>query len=345
MVQRTLKEPKAVEVDEITLDGKRIRVRNQDLPIEVVRLDPTNPRIAHTFAFEAQGSTVSQERQLEQRLWEDPDVHDLLRQVAVNQGLIERIIVRSDYSVVEGNCRTVVYRKLRERFPKDPTWKLIPARVLPADIAGRDVAILLGEMHVAGKNTWSPFEKAGHTFRLHKEFMLTQDEIAARLRISKSKVNQLVRAFEAMKLRYLPKYPGRGAIRKFSYFEELFKNPELRDWAIDSRNLDKFVWWVGEGQLEQGSQVRALPSILNNKEAIKAFSELGFAAARKIVEAENPALTSPLFKAMVEVTALLEQARMDDILRLRKGGSETAQNITANLSIALSRFRELSGLD
>ena len=345
MRRRIVREQRAIEVDEITLDGKRIRVRNQDLPLEQVHLDPTNPRIAHTFALEQSGSSANQERQLEERLWSDPDVHDLLRQVAVNRGLIERIIVRSDYSVVEGNCRTVVYRKLRERFPKDQHWQKIPARVLPADIAGRDVAILLGEMHVAGKNTWSPFEKAGHTFRLHKEFMLTQDEIAARLRISKSKVNQLVRAFEAMKLQYLPKYPGRVAIRKFSYFEELFKNPELRDWAVDARNLDKFVEWVGVGRFDQGSQVRALPAILNNKAALKAFTESGFGAAKTIVEAENPALTSPLFKAMVELTSLLEQARMDDILRLRKGGSETAQRIIKDLSNALSRFRELSGLE
>ncbi len=337
--------PEAVEVDEIPLDGKRIRVRNQDIPLERVRLDPTNPRIAHTFAFEKVGDAASQERLLQERLWADPDVRDLLRQVEINRGLIERIIVRSDYSVVEGNCRTVVFRKLRERFPKDTTWQKIPARVLPSDIAGRDVAILLGEMHVSGKNTWSPFEKAGHTFRLHKEFMLTQDEIATRLRISKSKVNQLIRAFEAMKLRYMPKYPGRGAIRTFSYFEELFKNPELRDWAADTRNLDKFAEWVGEERLEQGSQVRALPAILENEAAHKAFIQSGFSSAKKIVEAENPALTSPLFKAMVELTGLLEQARMDDIMRLRKGGNETARRITENLYTALARFRELSALE
>src|SRR5262245_27945685 len=89
--------PLAVEVDEITLDGKRIRVRNQDLPLERVRLDPTNPRIAHTFALERGNEAKSQEKQLEDRLWADPDVRDLMRQVEVNRGLIERIIVRSDY--------------------------------------------------------------------------------------------------------------------------------------------------------------------------------------------------------------------------------------------------------
>lgn len=333
-----------VEVDEITVDGKRIRVRNQDIALDAVRLDPLNPRIRHTFALEGTSSADTEAR-VEERLWSDPDVHDLLQQVAVNRGLIERIIVRNDYTVVEGNCRTVVYRKLRERFPRDSAWQTIPARVLPDDITAKDIAILLGQMHVNGKNTWSPFEKAGHVYRLHKEFMLTQDEVATRLRISKSKVNQLVRAFEAMKLRYMPKYPGRASIRKFSYFEELFKNADLRDWAVDVQNLERFVGWVGQGRLEQGNQVRAVPAILKNGQALEEFEKNGFAAAIKIVEAENPTLTSPLFKAMVELTVMLEQARLDDILRVRKTGSATAHEITENLTNALARFRELSHLN
>ncbi len=343
MARNAEKEPITVEVDEITLDGKRIVVRNQTLPIEVVRLDPTNPRIAHTLALGSHGGGKSLQQQLANRLWEDPDVHDLLHQVLINRGLIERIIVRSDLSVVEGNCRTVVYRKLQERYPDDPIWRTIPARVLPEDITRRDIAILLGEMHVAGKNTWSPFEKAGHIYTLHKDLALSQDEIATRLRISKSKVNQLVRAFEAMRSKYLPKYPT-GAIRKFSYFEELYKNSGLRDWAVDPSNLDMFVIWVGENQITQGNQVRVLPEILNNAAAYKAFVSIGFEAAKRIVEASNPTLTSPLFKTMVELTGLLEQARMDDILRLRQNPEDPTRGITENLTAALAKFRDLCGL-
>src|SRR5262249_32437384 len=155
-------------------------------------------------------------------------VRDLYRQVLINKGLVERIIVRPNGTVVEGNCRTVVYRKLLQKHPRDPARREIPAPMLPADIGAKDVAILLGEMHVAGKNTWSSFEKAGHVYRLHEEFALTQDEIAQRLRMSKSKVNQLIRAFGVMKNKFLPKYPGPTSSRKFSYFEELFKKPQLR---------------------------------------------------------------------------------------------------------------------
>src|SRR5207249_11553370 len=99
--------------------------------------------------------------------WKDTDVRDLYRQVLINQGLVERIIVRQDGTIVEGNCRTVVYRKLQHNQPSERRWHRIPARVLPSDIGERDVAILLGEMHVAGKDNWSTCEKAGYVYSVH----------------------------------------------------------------------------------------------------------------------------------------------------------------------------------
>ena len=333
-------------VDEITLDGKRVQVQSIDLPLEQVRLDPRNPRIANTVLVSISDEGEALQRKLEALLWDDPDVRDLYRQVLVNKGLVERIIVRQDGNVVEGNCRTVVYRKLREKHPSEGRWRNIPARVLPGDIADRDVAILLGEMHVAGKNTWTPFEKAGHVYRMHNDFALIQDEIAVRLRMSKSKVNQLIRAFDMMKNKYLPKYPGPASSRKFSYFEELFKNPRLREWVTSTPQAgDAFVDWVGTGKLEQGVQVRELPAILDDEDAIKTLTAEGFAAAQRLLAEDNPAITSKLFRRMVEMTEALKKAQLDDIQRVRKPGNSRARKIVEDLSEALRHFRELSGVE
>src|SRR6266446_5062739 len=185
-------------IDEIILDGIRVQVRGQDLPLDSVQLDPTNPRVANTVAVSSFGTGASLQDCLRDYLWSDPDVHDLYRSVLANKGLIERIIVRSNGVVAEGNCRTVVYRKLRENLPKDPNWKTIPARVLPADITDRQVAILLGELHVGGKNKWSPFEKAGHIHKLFSQHGLIQEEIAKLLKTSKTAVNHNFRAFDVM---------------------------------------------------------------------------------------------------------------------------------------------------
>lgn len=333
-------------VDEITLDGKRVQVESVDLPLDQVKLDPLNPRIANTVSVSISDHGEKLQKKLEELLWQDDDVHDLYRQVLANKGLVERIIVRQDGSVVEGNCRTVVYRKLREKRPTEREWKLIPARILPRDIAGRDVAILLGEMHVAGKNTWTPFEKAGHVHRMHSDYALTQDEIAVRLRMSKSKVNQLIRAFDLMKNRYLPEYRGPANIRKFSYFEELYKKPPLRDWISSSpANEDLFIKWVGTGRLDQGAQVRELPSILEDESALSALTEEGFAAAQRVLAEDNPAITSKLFRKMVEMTEALRKAQLDDIQRVRKSGSSRARKIVSELSDSLNHFRELCGVD
>ncbi|MCU1323840.1 MAG: hypothetical protein JWM43_3489 [Acidobacteriaceae bacterium] len=338
--------PAPLVVDEITLDGKRVQVQSIDLPLDQVTLDPYNPRIANTFSVGTSDLGSELQLKLEALLWDDSDVRDLYRQVLINHGLIERIIVRQDGRVVEGNCRTVVYRKLRENQPLEARWQQIPARVLPADIGERDVAILLGEMHVAGKNTWTPFEKAGHVYKMHNEFALVQDEIALRLRMSKSKVNQLVRAFDMMKTKYITKYPGPASSRKFSYFEELFKKPPLREWMSATPGAEElFVDWIGTGKLDQGVQVRDLPAIIEDPDALAALSSEGFLAAQKVLAEDNPVLTSKLFRRMVEMTEALLKAQMDDVQRVRKAKGPKAKRIVLELQESLEHFVELCGIE
>jgi hypothetical protein len=333
-----------VEVDEITLDGEKVQVRNQDIDVDLVQLDPTNPRVANTIQLgEAPKRGSDLQPYLEQMLWDDPDVHDLYRQVRANGGLIERIIVRKNMVVAEGNCRTVVYRRLRGNFPEDPNWKKIPARVLPDHITERQVAILLGEMHVTGKNEWKPFEKAGHLHKMFTQIGLTQEEIAQRLRMSKSAVNHNIRAFEVMKEKFLSKYGGIGAVRKFSYFLELFKKPELREWArANPKHIDEFVDWVGEDRFGRGEDIRLLRDVVTNEEALTAFREKGESAARQILERDSPERTSPLFKQLVATIDSLEGARVDDINRVRDGPASVRRMIRT-LKESLDRFIDLCG--
>ena len=163
-------------VDELVLAGTRVQVRGIEIPIENIELDSTNPRLANTVALNDLDEGPAMQRHLEDILWSDPDVRQLYQSIKENNGLVERIIVRAGGVVAEGNCRTVVYRKLHATFPTDPTWRRIPARVLPDNITQKQVAILLGELHVGGKNEWIPFEKAGHIHTLFTKHGLTQDE-------------------------------------------------------------------------------------------------------------------------------------------------------------------------
>src|SRR5258708_843647 len=115
---------KVVEhVDEMVQAGTRVQVRALDLPLDEAELDSTNPRLANTVALNHLSEGPAMQRHLENTLWDDSDVRQLYQSVRENKGLIERIIVRANGVVAEGNCRTVVYRKLRANFPNDPIWK------------------------------------------------------------------------------------------------------------------------------------------------------------------------------------------------------------------------------
>jgi hypothetical protein len=330
-------------IDEIILNGRRVRVRCLDLPIEKISLDPSNPRIANTAELGKLGEGEQLQRGLAELLWKDPDVHSALyHAVRQNGGLIERIIVRSDGVVAEGNCRTLVYQRLAQAFPSEPAWRSIPARVLPDDITDKELAMLLGELHVGGKNEWSPFEKAGHIHSLHTLHGMTQDEIAKLLRTSKSAVNHSLRAFAVMRSHYLPTFGGVGAVRKFSYFVELFKHPELRSWTeSDPEATADFVNWVGTERISRGTEVRELAEFVKSERALECFREQGFEAARAVLELDQPQLTSPLLKQMLEMKTALDGATLSDIQKVRRDKVGSAKRIVREMRDSLERFIDL----
>jgi transcriptional regulator with XRE-family HTH domain len=329
--------------DEITLAGRRVLVNCIDLPLDKVSLDPSNPRVANQVRMGQFSDGAQLQKELADMLWKDPDVHSALyHSVRQNGGLIERIIVRGNGVVAEGNCRTLVYQRLRELLPNEPAWQKIPARVLPDDVTDKEVAILLGELHVGGKNEWSPFEKAGHMFNLRERHGMTQDEIAKLLRTSKGSVNHGIRAFKVMNDKFLPAYGGVGAVRKYSYFVELFKDPDLREWLERDRSaLDDFVNWVGIEKINRGADVRELADFVKSESALQAFREQGYEAAKKILELDQPALTVPLFKQMNEMAAALNGATLADIQRVRRDKVGNAKQLVRDLRDSLDRFVDL----
>jgi hypothetical protein len=176
---------------------------------------------------------------------------------------------------------------------------------------------------------------------------MVQDEIAKLLKTSKTSINHNIRAFDAMKNKYLRAFPGPGAVRKFSYFLELYKKRELRDWMSRSpEELDDFVQWVGTNKIARGQDVRELKDIVTNPRALAAFKSQGREAALRILEKDRPELTSPLFKLMIEMTGALNDARLDEIQRVRKDKSGGARSIVHKLAQSLERFMDLcNGFD
>jgi len=106
-----------------------------------------------------------------------------------------------------------------------------------------------------------------------------------------------------------------------------------------------FVEWVGTNKLDQGVQVRELPSILEDEDAVRVLTAEGFGAAQRLLAEDNPAITSKLFRRMVEMTESLKKAQLDDIQRVRKSGHSKARKIVDDLSESLMHFLELCGIE
>jgi len=92
-------------------------------------------------------------------------------------------------------------------------------------------------------------------------------------------------------------------------------------------------------------QVRELPPILDDEDALRILTAEGFSAAQRFLAEDNPAIASKLFRRMVEMTEALRKAQLDDIQRVRKPGSSRARKIVEELSESLMRFRELCGIE
>jgi hypothetical protein len=305
----------------IRLQGKDIPYQRASVRIDQCELDPSNPRIQ--FLIGERGKGISQD-QLDQLIWEKDAVKALAQSIFQNGGVYDPIIVQrngedSKLLVREGNCRTVASRHLLDQHPNDTRFMTMPAMVFDVDLSPEDLAVLLADMHVAGKIRWDAYEQAKHVHDLYQLYGKTYDWLGDHLRLSKSKIRELLRAYGATN-EYLIGHPQAGNLRKFSLFHELMKKKDLRDRFDESSEFkQKFHQWISDGRLTDSKQVRDLPLILENSEAERVLNDDGFEEAQKVLIRNDPALASDLFQAIKTATAQLKKAPADDLQDLKAG--------------------------
>jgi len=339
-------------VEEVTIDGRPIRLAYADVPIDEIELDETNPRIRYRLSMEKNG------KGLEQVILAMPEVKALRRDIEKNGGLRERVILQPQSNgakkkkAVEGNCRLTCYQSLHQKNKTDPRWKTVPARILPEGVDPKQVAILLADFHVAGKITWNAHEKAGHVHQMVHELNMPLEDIATYLRTSKSTVSRLEQAYKFMVDRFLKiddeKYAKVGE-RKWSYFEEFFKQKDLREEFKKNPDFgDSFCRWVGDGRLPEGETVRSLPTIIKNPDAYKKFKEApaedAFKSAMKMLEQSDPELGSDFFRLMGKFReACTDAAQVKEILRIRS--DKVARQRVLDTYEALVDFMRLADVE
>lgn len=310
--------------------------------VEKLKLDPGNQRLGYLLRQNRKGPTIS-DRELQKMLWDIDQVKSLYQSIYQNGGLLEDPVVRADGTVVEGNCRTVALRELKKKYPDDDRFAKLFVRVLPSNVTEEQISLLLGELHIAGKIEWRAFDQAEYVWKMNNVYGKTYDFLATHLRWSRSKLAQKIAAYEETKA-YLERTGDPQGINRFSHFEEFMKKKPLRDRREQDPNFARrFGQWVFDGKLPDSRDVRDLPAILENDEAIRRFEKEGIRAATVILQNENPSIVSNLYSAIDQAANELETISLQEITSLQDGGEARLEKLR-RLTRALQKVESFANI-
>jgi hypothetical protein len=325
---------------QIFIEGAPVPVERHDIPIANVLLDPNNPRIRHTVRQRTTNGAMLSQDALCGLVLDQPGVSDLFKAIRDNGGLLEPIYIRPDGRVIEGNCRAAAAMRLHGTNKTDAHWHTVPAFLVPT-ITERQVAVLQGQFHVAGKNKWRAYEKAGHVYAMNTDLKMEMTAIARALGMQERVVCRLIDAYKTMREKVLPRMKG-GGLDRWSYVEEFYKNKDLKEYRNKASNVDEFVDLVVNKRVKHGAEVRNLARILKHERAAKVLRRDGFKKAFTVVGKLDPTADSAVFRKVKELTELLRGLASTDLQRVRQ--ERKPQQMLRDLATAIKDVARMTDL-
>lgn len=264
------------------------QVREEQLPIEVLCLDPNNPRYADLDVsrrvpddriHEATVQDTALARMLDERF----DVEQL-KQSILSAGFltVDRLVVtplpqQEWYVVIEGNRRVAALRSLvrdeEEGVVTLPDalkqrMQSLPVLIVEGEKEERDALArtIQGLRHTPGVKPWGPYQQAQFV-----GVMLGQGQdlidIKSTLGLSTQRVNSLRRVYLALEqMKSDPEFGDAAKPHLFSHFEEALKLPRVREWlewdnergvALDDQNRTLLYQWITGEEDEDGNRLPA----------------------------------------------------------------------------------------
>ncbi len=266
-----------LEIDKINLDLGNPRI-NQYL--EIYKGDITSEAIALALTNPGNGDSTT-------------SYNTLKESIKVSGGIIHPIIVNKELdgslTVIEGNTRLQIYKEFLLSNPNGP-WNTISAIVYVGLSESEKHSIRL-QSHLVGPRDWDPYSKAKYLHQLSEIESLPMSSIISMCGGNSSEINKLISAYRDMELFYKKEVEEKGDyfdIRQFSKFVELQRNTIT--FALTSKGYTKndFAKWVVEDNIDTAQNVRQLPAILKEPEALKVFLKKNVSeAVKKLAVTEN----------------------------------------------------------
>lgn len=313
-----------MENNDITINGRPVKADNEILDIFTIDYYPENPRI--NFVLSKYGDTLDQSL-IQEKLWERRSIQELADDIERNGGLIEEITVY-DGKVIEGNSRLCAYRNIYSRSKDEDKnkWRYIKAKVIKDNLDRSELSYLLGQYHIRGKTPWDAYEKASYLYKMVHEDHFSVEEVAKNFNMKKTSVLKQIQAYLLMRDKYLSRIESYDnettELKKFSIFEEYFKNAQLQEYKENYPSIlndDIFIEWVREGRISAavGEVRKLLPKILNNKASRKVFledeSDCAITNSQKILYRDNPELIDEFYKTLKLATETLKGSKPSEV--------------------------------
>lgn len=326
--------------------GKKTNAKIMEVPLDLIKLDPDNVRFRHITA-------ELKDVQLERLIWNLQAAKKLYNQIKWSQGLQEKPVLMKNeekFIVKEGNMRIVCLRKLKQEIEfgdlKSNNYNIDPVRciVLPKKTSEKEESIFLSRVHVKGKTQWGAFQKAAHIYDMIEENGFDYADVSEGVGVSKAKAKRMKRAFENM-ISYEDKYNDEKWREKYSYFYELEKerysktkkNPLPEGWVDE--NLEKFMEWIHNKQIEKGREVRKLPKIVNNKLAYDCLLNGGtIQEATERLAQYDPEVGDKVFSKLASIRKYIEEISESEEKKIEVASNSPRLNFLKELRRDLDKL-------
>ncbi|MFZ0699711.1 MAG: ParB/Srx family N-terminal domain-containing protein [Thermoplasmata archaeon] len=331
----------------IRLAGKDTKVERAELPLDLLNLDPENPRVGQYSDTKAAATDVpqSQEEIAYAIRAKAPEAVDKLRlAIEVNRGLVNPIWVSrlpgGRYLTIEGNTRVLAYRDLHSKFLNDQTFEHIQCKILPPGVDQEVIDFVRIEAHLRGVTPWDAYERARYLFQLYDGGQ-TLSHLAAQTRLSESEMMNSITAYRTMTEHYLTKFRAPNEVLKFSYFVEYQSRRRIQESiARNGFSVDDLCDWIGTRKLPRAADIRDLPDILDTPEAREEFLATGFEGARDVLAYIKPSKVSPLYMNIGRLIEGLDTISLTEVADIKSGKGERMlgmlHQLEARLQIVLS---------
>lgn len=336
----------------IKINGIEVKCSNEKIPLELLELDPTNPRIGYfQDTLKQRGEEITPEKILFAIRAGDIEGYNSLKEnIESNDGIMVEIWVypngNGKYRIADGNTRYAIYLDLAKKYKNSSTWKSIPAKVLSSDFDQRAVDFIRLTTHLQGVNNWQTYERARYIYQLY-DSGYDIEELARRTKLTRSDIKRWLTAYKEMEEQFLPNFAGSlsNPLSKFSYFDE-FNKGNIKDlMANNGMSTKDFCKWVGNEEILKAADVRDLQEMLKDKVIASALREEGFSTAYTMFISHNPTKGSKLFdqiesvinglsnmpfKEIVEIQYDSDSARRDLLIQLAESANGLVEKVTSN---------------